>query len=377
MDVQKVNKLHEKSMEFADLAFVARRFGNDEESKTYFSQAYEYEAEAAKLLVNTNIEPSRSVLHRSAASLALDCGLVREAEKLIAIALAGEPPDEIADELRDLLEQANFARHLNLKGISLQSGEFQLSLAGNAIGYGIALTEVVIQRVSRMEKIIQRTVERMSNQKYREHGNTSRSVLGRYNVYLSAPRSGSFSLTLKLGRLDQPMLPTLDDTDNIIDEVMECISLVNVQNFELLNKKIPDPAYYRNFVGLAKSIAPDGEKVSIVGLTSMRQGQEVKIDFTRTQDEIQTVPKTESQERLKLEEVGEPQEITGVLKYANSMNESQVKLIDGNNKTWTIIVPEGLMSDIVKPYFEENITITGLKIKGKNKTLRLQDIRNS
>jgi hypothetical protein len=48
-------------------------------------------------------EPTRSVLHRSAATLALDCGEYREAERLVATALAGNPPEPIANELRDVL----------------------------------------------------------------------------------------------------------------------------------------------------------------------------------------------------------------------------------------------------------------------------------
>jgi hypothetical protein len=43
-----------------------------------------------------------------AASLALECGALREAERLIAVALSGNPPEEIAEELRDLLEQVYF-----------------------------------------------------------------------------------------------------------------------------------------------------------------------------------------------------------------------------------------------------------------------------
>jgi hypothetical protein len=35
---------------------------------------------------------------------------LREAERLIAVALSGDPPDEIAEELRDLLEQVYFDR---------------------------------------------------------------------------------------------------------------------------------------------------------------------------------------------------------------------------------------------------------------------------
>jgi hypothetical protein len=54
------------------------------------------------------LEPTRSVLHRSAPTLALECGALRDAERLIAVALSGDPPAEIAEELRDLLEQVYF-----------------------------------------------------------------------------------------------------------------------------------------------------------------------------------------------------------------------------------------------------------------------------
>ncbi|MCL4203791.1 MAG: hypothetical protein KJ000_14920 [Pirellulaceae bacterium] len=54
----------------------------------------------------------RSVLHRSAASLALNCEEYRLAEKLLAVGLAGDPPPEIAEEMRDLLEQIYARREL-------------------------------------------------------------------------------------------------------------------------------------------------------------------------------------------------------------------------------------------------------------------------
>jgi hypothetical protein len=50
-----------------------------------------------------DLESTRAVLHRSAAVLALECSELREAERLIGRALAGNPPNDIADELRDLL----------------------------------------------------------------------------------------------------------------------------------------------------------------------------------------------------------------------------------------------------------------------------------
>src|SRR5262245_10084925 len=101
---QQVNELHEKAMEYADLAFIAKWQGDNAAALPNFEKACELEAQAAHLMMDTKIEPTRSVLHRSAASLAYHCGRYREAEKLIGIALAGEPPAEILKELRELMQ---------------------------------------------------------------------------------------------------------------------------------------------------------------------------------------------------------------------------------------------------------------------------------
>lgn len=104
-DVVQINELHNQAMEFAEEAFLSKKRGNEEEAQSLFRRAFELEARAARIVAQTDVEPSRSVLLRSAATLALDCGETREAEKLVAIALAGDPPETIADELRDLLDQ--------------------------------------------------------------------------------------------------------------------------------------------------------------------------------------------------------------------------------------------------------------------------------
>lgn len=105
IDIDKMNDTHDKAMEFATLAFMAEQRGEITEAQRLYRDAYELEKEVADNLVSTTIEPSRSVIHRSAASLAIDCGEYREAEKLIATALAGDPPPSIASQLRELYLQ--------------------------------------------------------------------------------------------------------------------------------------------------------------------------------------------------------------------------------------------------------------------------------
>ena len=98
-----VKHLHDKAMDFADRALVSRMAGDAEFSVKLYRRALDWELKAI------NEMPERGglawdVLHRSAGTLALDCGDYRLAERLACKALAGEPDPEIAEELRELLD---------------------------------------------------------------------------------------------------------------------------------------------------------------------------------------------------------------------------------------------------------------------------------
>src|SRR5580704_9228292 len=96
-------------MRLVDEAESARQSGNVPVAREQLRKAFDDERQAADLVAgDLTQEPTRAVLHRSAASLALQCGALRAAERLIAAALSGDPPDEIAEELRDLLKQGYF-----------------------------------------------------------------------------------------------------------------------------------------------------------------------------------------------------------------------------------------------------------------------------
>lgn len=140
--MSEVRKLHDEAMALAEMASVAKLRGDLEQAGKLLRQAYGKESKAAELITHElSLEPTRSILFRSAASLAIDCNELREAERLIATALSGNPPAPIAEELRDLLEQVNFSRHLDLRGITLAPEELQMSIAGRTIGVGMAPSE--------------------------------------------------------------------------------------------------------------------------------------------------------------------------------------------------------------------------------------------
>ena len=81
MDMSALNELHDKSMEFAALALREQRYGNHDKARHLFRKALENECAAIDALTEY-IEPTYSVLHRSAATLTLDCNDLHKAEQL-------------------------------------------------------------------------------------------------------------------------------------------------------------------------------------------------------------------------------------------------------------------------------------------------------
>lgn len=103
--VEAVSILHDQAMEYTDQSFRARRLQGREQYLYFTRLAFKKEAAAADLLVDEDIEPTRSILHRSAATLAWRCEMYEESKRLIYRGLAGNPPSDIENELHDLLEK--------------------------------------------------------------------------------------------------------------------------------------------------------------------------------------------------------------------------------------------------------------------------------
>jgi hypothetical protein len=124
--MNQIQTLHQQAMDLAEAAAVARLRGALEEATQLTRQAFEQETQAATLTADTlDAEPTRSVLHRSAASLAIECGELQTAERLIATALSGNPPPEIAEELKDLFIQINLNQYLKRQGIHINLDELR------------------------------------------------------------------------------------------------------------------------------------------------------------------------------------------------------------------------------------------------------------
>lgn len=133
--MSQIQDLHRQAMDLAELALTAKLRGDLEQADRLSRQAFEKEVSAATLVASDlNAEPARSVLHRSAASLAIDCGEFQAADRLIATALSGNPPQEIVDELKDLFIRINLRRYFERRGIAFEEEKLNSLILEEQLG---------------------------------------------------------------------------------------------------------------------------------------------------------------------------------------------------------------------------------------------------
>lgn len=364
---------HHQAMDLADQADWEKRRGNFAQAKSLIREAFFCERNAALSLKDKfELEPTRSVLFRSAASLAAECGELREAERLIAFALSGDPAPEIADELRDLLEQVNAHRHLELKGLQLEPSDLQLSIWGPAIWHGFAQSRHVRERIEKMETLAIRTHERLQGKPFRGVGRPTKEDAQSVEVYVSPPRAASFAVTLRIVRHHQLPLPGFNGaakSEEVFPEVFDCLQLINRRDNAKLREKIGDESYYINFVSVAEQLAPDKAKIAGVGLTINRDGHEQKLILNREKGDWTS---TSSPNPSKLE--GEEVEIRGLLCAANSTKKvsGRIEVVEPSGAIHKIQVPLEQMADIVRPMYDYHVVVKGTR--GNKGIIQLNNI---
>ena len=366
-----VNEFHRKAMDFAALAHTAQIYGNDKESLNLFQQALENECAAIDAMDNL-IEPTFSVLHRSAAMLALDCNEEKRAEQLAHRALAQEPPNAIAEELREVLERVKTRRFMAQSKIEISGDEIQLTLDGPAVGYGFVNLKDVLGRIESITKLVVRTAERLTEIPFRERGQPGRIVRDFFQPWISVPKTGSFVIDIRFtSATGQMSFPDVAITGSVMDEFMDVMETIERAELPEIQERFSDHAYLSNFLGLARNIMPDGKRINKVGLTSAGGGEQRSLILTKVATTVPLPPPTEPT-------FVEPElvEIHGTLRYADAVSENRhsIKIIDAEGNAHDIRVPIGMLDVLVPSHWEQPIEVKGMRA---DKTIELVGIREA
>ena len=98
---------HDTAMNISELALDAKRNGQYGDFLNLSYQAFLLEEQCAFYAYNKNIDqPLKSILFRSCATLAIDCKIYASAITMAEMGLEGNTPDEIKQEVVEVLYKA-------------------------------------------------------------------------------------------------------------------------------------------------------------------------------------------------------------------------------------------------------------------------------
>ena len=237
-----------------------------------------------------------------------------------------------------------------------------MTLEGPAIASGQAPASEVTGRIENTQKLFKRTTQRIGGSKYQDSGRTRQ---GPYETYISTS-PGSFVITFQLGGPDNQhdmfVAPAA-----IVRSVVECLRYVEQNDLVSLEREIADPAYRRNFLGLALPLGPDGKRVRSVGITARLGGSEMNFVFRRPREELAAAvaPHVEvlpgPPQEIRVEEL--VVHVRGRLRFADDTPKHSasptIKIVPETGNESIVQVPEGMMADIVQPFWGQEVVIEG------------------
>jgi len=137
--------------------------------------------------------------------------------------------------------------------------------------------------------------------------------------------------------------------------------------------------YRNNFQSLVNQIKPDGNRIKTVGFTASLRGSERRFLF-KSETNPAVNNKTEKSDAKQVpsdKKSSQHIEIQGTLRYADSINtnkpNNEIRVKDQSGFNHKIKVPVELMDDIVRPYWNNEVIIKGVR-KQKNGTITLVGI---
>lgn len=357
-----VRELHDQAIGFGHLAIAARETGDFEGAIELARRAFELESSAASLVPDgRQSEPTRSILYRSAASFAFQCRDFAEASRMVGLGLSGYPPQKIQKDLLFLLDQIKFSSYLQEQGELLESGELLLSMYGNAVGHGIVTYKEFKDRIELTFKLVNKTIQRLMGRSYQIGGRIAQE----YKVFeqaIAVPMAqNSFAMMIKLIRREDTHQTNLfvQDAQQVINEIIHGAELLDSNQEVELREHIADEKYYSNFVYLVRQIAPDGDKISRVILSSTN----LSASLTRKRGEIEPAD-TEDKATVKYD----PIDVVGILKYADAgfrKDGEQTVGVEISDSEKKYIKPGAGIDDLVEQYWQRRVRIIG-RTDGEN-----------
>ena len=332
-------ELHDLAANLEDKAYFARRAGDKSAEIEYTKQAYLKEAEAATLLRQHPSHHMHVALHFNAALFAYRAGYYHESENLIAHGLTGHTDDIQRSELYDLLAKVRLCLSLESFDTPWLDNDLELTLKGLEADAGMLDVNTLSSQMKDWHSLLRSTIRYVLSYQFTESPVSENN----FRVLAAPPTKGSFKISIRLLPVGKQLSLPNFDANAINARIVSNFSTLQSGRLSTLRSSYESDEYYHDFMKLAKSVAPDGEKVTAIGIEAAVDDSRQSVLFDRTAEDISSVyiPPVERETLKQYRLSDELHEVTGELRYADAMTPGQeeLKLQGDDNSEWRIHVP--------------------------------------
>ena len=351
-------ELHDLAANLEDKAYFARRAGDKSAEIEYTKQAYLKEAEAASLLRQHPSHHMHVALHLNAALFAYRAGYYHESENLIAHGLTGHAGDIQRSELYDLLAKVRLCLSLESLDSPWLDNELELTLQGLEADAGLLDVNTLSSQIKDWHSLLRSTIRYVLSYQFMEQPVSENN----FRVLAAPPTKGSFKISIRLLPVGKQLaLPNFDATA-INTRILSNFSTLQSGRLSTLRSSYESDEYYHDFMKFAKSVAPDGKKVTAIGIEAAVDNSRRSVLFDRTVEDINSVyvPPVEHETLKEYRLSDELHEVTGELRYADAMTPGQeeLKLQAEDDSEWRIHVPDDYRHNL-GVFYKSRVKVAG------------------
>ena len=262
--------IHDRAMAIVDQAREAERAGDKKRCVELLRAAYHLEQEAARSLEPAESEPTRTVLFRSASSLAFQAEDYQEACKLAFDGLTGNGPEKYTAELLEIATDSKFRLQLIGQNLQVPNSEITLTLRGPRVSIGLAPAKQTTLILRRIERLLRGRVENFMRNKLEPGREWPVGNAKRFDVFMRPVAADEFAVAFRLGVHQQlPLFSANSIGDRIIGDFM--------RDLQVAAREGPAKANRDKFTAAVLKLEPDEREVTSIEIASVVSGQLISV----------------------------------------------------------------------------------------------------
>jgi hypothetical protein len=356
-----ISAAHTQAQDLAVRASLALREGRRREATELYAKAAALEQQALRE-VPTSKPRTWGILAVSAASLLYKARKHAEVEIFLHSLLARSAIAPFARrQLKELLEVVLDEQSLPA-GFNYSGEEIIFSLRGQAIGYGTAPFELVLQKGTELKSFVTRAAELRGGFEFRRSGSPVNPVSDFVQARATQPTSGSYRFAIRLVEpaqadfFEPPRLRAADVSDTLFD-FAKLASSGEPRARDELRRLVPDENYRRAMLRLLRNVLPaDGgisevELARVVPTKTSEDPQFERIHLSRvTRSNIASLLEAEQPSIS-----DETREFTGILRALHlDKGWLEITTSDGPQRCET---DRDVLDDVVGPMVNRNVRV--------------------